>query len=89
MIVRFDRSFLKALDKIKNQNELKRIEAVILKAEAIDGFEKLSNTKKLIVFTNYYRIKVGDYRIGLELINSNEIRLITVLHRKDIYKKFP
>ena len=45
MIVRFDRSFLKALDKIKDQNTLKRIEAVILKAEAIDGFEKLSNTK--------------------------------------------
>lgn len=57
MIVRFDRSFLKALDKIKDQNTLKRIEAVILKAEAIDGFEKLSNTKKLIGFTNYYHNK--------------------------------
>jgi mRNA interferase RelE/StbE len=89
MIVRFDKSFSKALDKIKDKNILQRIESVIQKAEEIDSFEQLSNTKKLIGFTVYYRIKIGDYRIGLELINPNEIRLITILHRKDIYKKFP
>jgi mRNA interferase RelE/StbE len=89
MIVRFDKSFSKALDKIKDKNILQRIESVIQKAEETDSFEQLSNTKKLIGFTVYYRIKIGDYRIGLELINPNEIRLITILHRKDIYKKFP
>ena len=89
MIVRFDKSFSKALDKIKDKNILQRIESVIQKAEEIDSFEQLSNTKKLIGFTVYYRIKIGDYRIGLELKNPNEIRLITILHRKDIYKKFP
>ncbi len=89
MIVRFDKSFSKALDKIKDKNILQRIESVIQKAEETDSFEQLSNTKKLIGFTVYYRIKVGDYRIGFELINPNEIRLITILHRKDIYKKFP
>ncbi|MFO0359961.1 MAG: type II toxin-antitoxin system RelE family toxin [Flavobacteriales bacterium] len=89
MIVKFDKSFLKALDKIKDPTVLKRIETAIRKAEETETFENLSSTKKLVGFTNYYRIKVGDYRVGLELINPNEIRLITVLHRKDIYKKFP
>jgi mRNA interferase RelE/StbE len=89
MIVRFDKSFLKALDKIKDKTILKRIESVIQKAEEAETLEQISNTKKLIGFTVYYRIKISDYRIGLELINSNEIRLITILHRKDIYKKFP
>jgi mRNA interferase RelE/StbE len=89
MIVRFDNSFVKALEKIKDKTTLKRIELTIKKAENADSFENLTNTKKLIGFTVYYRIKIGDYRIGLELINSNEIKLITVLHRKDIYKKFP
>jgi len=89
MIVKFDKSFSKALNKIKDKTILKRIEAVIQKAEEADRFEQLSNTKKLIGFTAYYRIKVGDYRIGFELINPNEIRMITILHRKDIYKKFP
>jgi mRNA interferase RelE/StbE len=89
MIVRFDNSFIKALDKIKDKTILKRIESVIQKAEEAETLEQISNTKKLIGFTVYYRIKISDYRIGLELINSNEIRLITILHRKDIYKKFP
>ena len=89
MIVRFDKSFIKALDKIKDKTILKRIESVIQKAEEAETLEQISNTNKLIGFTVYYRIKISDYRIGLELINSNEIRLITILHRKDIYKKFP
>jgi len=89
MIVRFDKSFIKALDKIKDKTILKRIESVIQKAEEAETIEQISNTKKLIGFTVYYRIKISDYRIGLELISSNEIRLITILHRKDIYKKFP
>ena len=33
MIVRFDKSFIKALDKIKDKTVLKRIESVIQKAE--------------------------------------------------------
>ena len=89
MIVRFDKSFIKALNKIKDKTVLKRIESVIEKAEKADALEQISNTKKLIGYSVYYRIKIGDYRIGLEQINSNEIILITILHRKDIYKKFP
>jgi len=38
---------------------------------------------------NYYRIKSGDYRIGIELEPDNTIRFIVISHRKDIYKNFP
>ena len=89
MIVKFDKSFSKALDKIKDKSVLKRIESVIQKVEEAEALENISNSRKLIGFTVYYRIKIGDYRLGFELINPNEIRLITILHRKDIYKKFP
>lgn len=37
----------------------------------------------------FYRIRIGDYRVGFELVNNNEILLILVAHRKDIYKRFP
>jgi mRNA interferase RelE/StbE len=37
----------------------------------------------------FYRIRVGDYRVGFELTGPNEILLILVAHRKDIYKRFP
>jgi mRNA interferase RelE/StbE len=38
--------------------------------------------------TNYYRIRVGDWRIGIE-INDPLVIIITILTRGDIYKKFP
>lgn len=57
MIVRFDKSFIKALDKIKDKTVLKRIQSVIQKAEEADSLEQISNTKKLIGFAVYFRIK--------------------------------
>ena len=89
MKVSFDKSFIKAIVKIKNPLVLKRIENIIYCLESAESIENVSNIKKLIGYTSYYRIKMGVYRIGFELINDKEIKLITVLHRKDIYKKFP
>jgi mRNA interferase RelE/StbE len=89
MKVSFDKSFIKAIVKIKNPLVLKRIENIIYSLESAESIENFSNIKKLIGYTSYYRVKMGAYRIGFELINDKEIKLITVLHRKDIYKKFP
>lgn len=51
--------------------------------------EELSNVKKLIGFSAFYRMKIGDYRLGFEKIDEQTIRFIIICHRKDIYKKFP
>ncbi|NIJ53190.1 type II toxin-antitoxin system RelE family toxin [Dyadobacter arcticus] len=37
---------------------------------------------------NYFRIRVGDWRIGIECIHPN-ITLLRMLHRSDNYKSFP
>jgi mRNA interferase RelE/StbE len=89
MKVRFDKSFVKALERIQDPNVLKRIESVLLKAEKASALSELNNLKKLKGYTSYYRIKIGDYRLGLETLSADEIRFITVLHRKEIYRKFP
>lgn len=89
MILEFDRSFSKSLNKIKDGNIRSRIENVILTLEKAESIEKLRNNKKLTGFSTYYRIKIGDYRLGYEIIGSNTIRLLIVAHRKDIYRKFP
>lgn len=39
-------------------------------------------------FKNYYRIRLGDYRIGLKE-SGKEVVFMRVRHRKDIYKVFP
>ena len=48
-------------------------------------YKKLSGQKKT---ENYYRIRVGNHRIGCQLIQPTII-LITIFNRQDDYKGFP
>jgi len=89
MTVEFDKSFLKSLDQIKDKSILKRIENVIEKFETAKTLSEVANIKKLSGHAAYYRIKLGDYRLGFELINPQTVRMILVAHRKTIYRKFP
>ena len=89
MIVEFDKSFSKSLDKIKDKKILQRTREKILELEHSGSLQDIKNLKKLSGFKNYYRIRIGDYRLGFEQIDKNTIRLIILSHRKDIYKKFP
>lgn len=89
MIVEFDKSFEKSLDKIKNKSIFQRIEKIILEFEKSKSLTDLPNIKKLTGFKNYYRLRIGEYRLGLEKSDENTIRFILIAHRKDIYKLFP
>lgn len=70
----------------------KKIKTDIIKViENVEAAKRLSdvrNLKKLKGFKHYYRIRLGDYRIGIER-TGNKLAFITILQRKDIYKKFP
>ncbi len=89
MIVEFDKSFEKSLEKLMDKTLFPKIEKVILKLEKINSVSELSNIKKLSGFKDYYRYRLGDYRIGIEQIAKNTLRLIIIAHRKDICKLFP
>ena len=39
-------------------------------------------------YLNFYKIRFGDYRLGLQVI-GNKIICERVLHRKEIYRYFP
>jgi mRNA interferase RelE/StbE len=89
MIVEFDKSFEKAIHKINDESVLSKIEFWILKLEDSSHFKGLSGIKKLQGYRNYYRIRIGEYRLGFEHTTTEVIRFITIAHRKDIYKRFP
>jgi mRNA interferase RelE/StbE len=89
MIVEFDKSFSKSLDKIRDSELNSRIENTILEYENAESLIDIKNTKKLSGYKSYYRTRIGDYRLGFELINPRKIRLIVFAHRKDIYRVFP
>ncbi len=88
MKVEFRKSFARDLRKIKDETVLQRIAAVIEEVENADNFGDVSNIKKLQAEGDYYRIRIGDYRIGIT-ISDDMIIFVRVLQRKEIYRYFP
>ncbi len=88
MNVEFKSSFVKDLKKIKEKQLQGHIRELIEKVESSTNITELDNTKKLSGSDVYYRIRLGDYRVGLK-IENNTVYFVRFLHRKDIYRYFP
>jgi mRNA interferase RelE/StbE len=86
--VEFRESFAKDLKGVKDKSLLKRAKEVIEAVEKADSLAGISNLKKLKGGGNYFRVKVGDFRVGITL-ESGTVIFIRFLNRKDIYKYFP
>jgi mRNA interferase RelE/StbE len=84
----FRASFAKDLRSIKSKEILSRIKEVIGQVEKAQSLQEVTNIKKLKGGRNYYRIRVGEYRIGL-VIEGDEISFVRCLERKEIYRYFP
>jgi mRNA interferase RelE/StbE len=86
----FTTAFDKDVEKIINVPLLEKIEQAITSVEDaqmppdIPELKKLKGYKKGI----YFRIKVGRYRIGVE-IEGDLVTFDRCLPRKDFYKYFP
>ena len=80
--------FLKDLDKIKEKGMMVRVAEIIQQIETADSLGGIRNLKKLKGQGIAYRIKVGSYRIGV-FIEDDTVEFARIIHRKDIYKKFP
>ena len=88
MRVEFKKPFLKDLKKLKDKQLKELIFDCIVQVEAVQHLGQIRNLKKLTGYDDYFRIRIGDYRIGLKI--ENEIVYFVVFeHRKDIYKEFP
>ncbi|WP_064197586.1 MULTISPECIES: type II toxin-antitoxin system RelE/ParE family toxin [Emticicia] len=90
MKVGFKNSFLKALQKLKDEDVKNAIYEAILDVEKSDSLTEIRNIKKLKGYTSYFRIRVGNHRIGIKWEEDEKmLYFVTFDHRKDIYKKFP
>ncbi len=88
MNIRYEASFERDLKTIKNKKLLKRIKAILDNIKSAENLKEIRNIRKLKGHETYHRIRMGDYRIGLEFVDETVI-LTRILHRKDIYKYFP
>jgi len=82
------RSFLHDIKKITDPTVKKNVEEAILSVKQANTLKDIPELRKLKGFKNAYRIKVGDYRIGMTIENSL-VTFAILKHRKDIYKFFP
>ena len=89
MEVLYGKRFSKDLDAIRSES---RIRADLLKLieniKAAHSLFDLKNVRRIEGYQGYFRIKVGDYRLGIKL-TEKRVELLRFLHRKDIYKRFP
>jgi mRNA interferase RelE/StbE len=88
MKVDFLKRFSKDLDDIKTKSVKQSLIRLIELMESVETLDKIPKTKRLKGHKSAYRIRIGDYRLGLFFENSI-ISLARFLHRKDIYKIFP
>ena len=88
MEVSFKKRFLKDLDKIPSSH-VDGIKKVVF--EDIPNATSLADIPNVVHISgteNFYRIRKGDYRIGFE-VKESKILFYRVLHRREIYRKFP
>ena len=85
----YKKSFLNDLARLPKHYR-KQIERLVF--EEIPKLDNLFSTldiRKMMGHEHYYRIRVGDYRIGCKIEKGNQITFYRVKSRADIYRVFP
>lgn len=88
MKTEFTTSFAKDLRSIKDKNLRLRILELIEFVERASSLDAIPNLKKLRNSSNYYRVRLGAYRVGIT-IRGSTVSFVRCLHRKEIYRYFP
>jgi len=89
MRILYAKKFDDDIDAIQHDSDTKkRLLEKIQELKQIDSLFDTKKIKKIVGYPGYYRIRIGDYRLGLKL-TGDTLELIRFLHRKDIYRRFP
>lgn len=87
------RSFQKSFNRLKDKQLAAAILAVIDEVSQAEELTDITHLKKLKGHKTAYRIRSGNYRIGVFIepdVSGQPSALFAAFsHRKDIYKKFP
>ena len=79
----FEKQFSKSPAYVK-----KKVADLYLKIEAAKSWEDIHAIKEMKGHENIYRIRVVDYRIGVQIVEQT-LKLVVIMHRKEIYRFFP
>ena len=91
MVVQYVKRFEKELKNTPNDIQRKVLNVITILESATNletsglDYKRMEGQKS---GENYYRIRVGDWRIGIECIHP-DVTLLRILSRGSIYKSFP
>lgn len=88
MKIRYESSFEKDLRRIRDKKLLAQVKQALEEIKQADDLDSLKSLKKMKGYDTFYRIRLGDYRMGIDVLDD-EVIITRLLHRKDIYRYFP
>ena len=85
----YKKTFLKDLTKLPSDYQ-ERVEKLVFEdIPQTDNISAITEMKRMKGYKDYYRIRIGDYRIGCKVERQGKIIFYRVKSRSDIYKIFP
>jgi len=88
MQVDFTKRFSRQLDREHDTVLLDKLRTVVSMVMDAATVQDILGLKKMKGHPSAYRIRLGDYRIGI-FIEDGRVLFAAFEHRKDIYNKFP
>ena len=89
MEVLYRKIFLKDMNKLKDKPAYDRVfQLAFSNLPKYETLKDIAGLRPMKGYPNRYRIRIGNYRVGIES-SGNKVERVRVLHRRDIYRFFP
>ena len=88
MKTEFKASFAKDLKNVQSKDVRRHVKDAIEEIERAQGIRNVAGVKKLRGAGDYYRVRVGEHRIGI-ILRGDTVVFVRCLDRKEIYRYFP
>lgn len=87
--VQYRKLFIKDLKELKGQSIYEQVfNLAFTILPKINTLRDVSDVKVMKGYPNRYRIRIGNYRVGIEL-HDKVVEVMRVLHRREFYRYFP
>jgi len=88
MVVEVTEQFNKDIQKLRDKKLVASVKKALQKIELASSLSGIAGLKKIEGSKAHFRLRIGDYRMGL-YFGNNKITAARLLHRREIYRYFP
>lgn len=88
MQISYSKKFLKQLADIPAEFRHKIEQFAFVELPKATSLAELGKVEKLHGYAGYYKVRFGNYRLGVHFEND-VVTVKTVMHRREIYKFYP